>query len=120
MKAEGGTVLQLTGSGREKTQTGVHGPGGSERTSGRHHVAARDIGIFHPLEIDRHPLSGGTQFSFPAVGLDASHPRLNAGREKLHLVAGADLPGKESAGHHRAEASHGEHPVHGKPERPAR
>ena len=97
-------------------QPHVQHPGHPDRLGGGHRVPPLQLGLFHPRQVHRHPLSGVGGIHILSVDLEVAHPGREQAGQNFRRVPHRHRPLDEGPGDHRAEAVHRKHPVDGQPE----
>ena len=107
---DGDDAFLFAGAG-EPVELQVCGEGGAESALARECLAARQIGDFHTLQVDRAARAGCDLIGELAVALQSADASRQAARMDFDRLADLERAAHERPRHHTAESPHGEYPV---------
>ena len=99
----------------QNADPGVDPTGGGEGSRPDDHVAPVQVVFLHSGQVGGHPAARRGDLDLLVVLLEAPHSHLAPARDNLQLLANAERPVDQGAGHDCAKPADGENPIHRQP-----
>ena len=99
----------------QNADPGVDPTGGGEGSRPDDHVAPVQVVFLHPGQVGGHPAARRGDLDLLVVLLETPHSHLAPARDNLQLLANAERPVDQGAGHDCAKPADGENPIDRQP-----